>query len=429
MVDSETTVIAHSNTELLLNAALTDQAGMQQLTDKLITGKAGVEEYSYDGVQKISGYAPVALTGWRIITSQPTEEFMAPVRDMRNLTLVIGIVFLAATVLLVFMFVRGISGPINRIIHSLDGAADQVAEASGEISNAGQSLASGASQQAAAIEETSSSLEEMSAMTKQSAENASTADGLMKDTNRVVQRANDAMGELTVSMQEISTAGDETSKIIKTIDEIAFQTNLLALNAAVEAARAGEAGAGFAVVADEVRNLAMRAAEAAKNTAVLIEDTVVKVTHGSEVVSEANESFGLVADNASKVEGLVAELSAASTEQAQGIGQINSAVAEMDKVVQQNAANAEESASAGEEMNAQAVQMKSMVDELVVLIRGGDNSQPTSRQLRPSSAPLPKIQPVEKPVAQKTAGVLKGKEVSPEAVIPMSIDDDDFASF
>jgi methyl-accepting chemotaxis protein len=304
-----------------------------------------------------------------------------------------------------------------------------VAEASGEISNAGQSLASGASQQAAAIEETSSSLEEMSAMTKQSAENASTADGLMKDTNRVVQRANDAMGELTVSMQEISTAGDETSKIIKTIDEIAFQTNLLALNAAVEAARAGEAGAGFAVVADEVRNLAMRAAEAAKNTAVLIEDTVVKVTHGSEVVSEANESFGLVADNASKVEGLVAELSAASTEQAQGIGQINSAVAEMDKVVQQNAANAEESASAGEEMNAQAVQMKSMVDELVVLIRGGDNSQPTSRQLRPSSAPLPKIQPVEKPVAQKTAGVPKGKEVSPEAVIPMSIDDDDFASF
>jgi methyl-accepting chemotaxis protein len=429
MVDAETTVIAHSNKELLLSAALTDQDGMQQLTERVMTGEAGVEEYTYDGVEKISGYAPVPLTGWRIITTQPTDEFMASVYAMRNLTLVIGVIFLVATVGLVFMFVRGISVPINRIIQSLDEGADQVAAASGEISNAGQSLASGASQQAAAIEETSSSLEEMAAMTKQNADNASTADGLMKDTNLVVRRANDAMGELIVSMKEISTASEETSKIIKTIDEIAFQTNLLALNAAVEAARAGEAGAGFAVVADEVRSLAMRAAEAAKNTAVLIEDTVGKVTHGSEVVSEANESFGQVADNASKVEGLVAELSAASTEQAQGIGQINDAVAEMDKVVQQNAANAEESASSGEEMNAQAVQMKAMVDELVVLIRGGESSRSASWQPLSDPTPPRKARSMERPVAQKVVDFPKGKEVRPESVIPLSINDDDFASF
>jgi methyl-accepting chemotaxis protein len=245
----------------------------------------------------------------------------------------------------------------------------------------------------------------------------------------VVRQANDAMSELTVSMEEISKASEETSKIIKTIDEIAFQTNLLALNAAVEAARAGEAGAGFAVVADEVRSLAMRCAEAAKNTAVLIEDTVGKVTHGSEVVSQANTSFGQVAENASRVEGLVAELSAASSEQSQGIGQINSTVAEMDKVVQQNAASAEESASAGEEMNAQAVEMKKMVEALVVLIQGGQNSGPAIRQPSPGPAPFHKPAPATKPMVRKAVGSPKGKEVKPEDVIPMSVDDDDFASF
>jgi methyl-accepting chemotaxis protein len=366
---------------------------------------------------------------WLLPATQTTSEFLAPVHAIRNLTYVVGAVFLAITILLIFYFVRGISVPINRIIQNLDGGADQVAEASGEISNAGQSLASGASQQAAAIEETSSSLEEMAAMTKQNADNASTADGLMKDTNKVVRQANDSMAELIDSMKDISASSEETSKIIKTIDEIAFQTNLLALNAAVEAARAGEAGAGFAVVADEVRNLAMRAAEAAKNTADLIEDTVGKVTNGSQIVTKANDAFSQVAENASKVEGLVAELSAASTEQSQGIGQINDAVAEMDKVVQQNAASAEESASAGEEMNAQAEQMKIMVRELVVLVKGGQASRPVPSHQMAESARHFKKAPVEKPLAPKPEGRPRGKEVNPETVIPMAIDDDDFASF
>jgi len=176
-------------------------------------------------------------------------------------------------------------------------------------------------------------------------------------------------------MDEISKASDETSKIIKTIDEIAFQTNLLALNAAVEAARAGEAGAGFAVVADEVRNLAMRAADAAKNTAELIEGTVKKVGDGTNLVNTTNEAFGKVAVSASKVGELVAEIASASNEQSQGISQVNTAVTEMDKVVQQNAANAEESASASEEMNAQAEQMKSMVNELGELVGGEGGMQ------------------------------------------------------
>ena len=203
-----------------------------------------------------------------------------------------------------------------------------------------------------APEETSSSLEEMSAMAKHNANSAQQADTFMKDANQVVERGNDSMTHLTASMEEISMASEETSKIIKTIDEVAFQTNLLALNAAVEAARAGEAGAGFAVVAGEVRNLAMRAAEAARNTANLIESTVRKVKDGGDIVAAASDAFAEVTSGAAKVGELVAEIAAASNEQAQGIGQVNMAVAEMDKVVQQDAANAEESASASEEMTA-----------------------------------------------------------------------------
>ncbi|MBI9093189.1 MAG: hypothetical protein JEZ12_28590, partial [Desulfobacterium sp.] len=269
---------------------------------------------------------------------------------------------------------RGITRSINQVIAGLIEGARQVASAAGQILSSSQALAEGASEQAASIEETSSSLEETSSMTKQNAQNAGQADSLMKESNQVVQRANDSMRELTGSMKDIFKASEETSKIIKTIDEIAFQTNLLALNAAVEAARAGEAGAGFAVVADEVRNLAMRAADAAKNTAALIEGTVKKTKDGTELVTKTNEAFIEVATSSAKVGDLVGEIAAASREQAEGIGQINTAVTEMDKVVQQNAATAEESASASEEMNAQAEQMKNMVNELVAIVGGGGKS-------------------------------------------------------
>ena len=212
-------------------------------------------------------------------------------------------------------------------------------------------------------------------MTKQTADNSAQADNLMKKANQVIAEANQSMTELTYSMDEISKASEQTSKIIKTIDEIAFQTNLLALNAAVEAARAGEAGAGFAVVADEVRNLALRAADAARNTAELIEGTVKRVNDGAGLVEKTNTEFTKVAESASKVGELVSEITAASKEQAQGIEEVNRAVSEMDKVTQQNAANAEESASASEEMSAQAEEMKSYVNDLVALVDGKTGQQ------------------------------------------------------
>jgi len=330
----------------------------------------------------------------------------------------------AISILLAVFIIRSITKPINTVIHGLQQSANDVSSASGQMTTASQSLAEGASEQAATIEETSSSLEEMSSMTKQNADNSSQADGLMQEANQVVGQANESMSKLTVSMTEISKASEETSKIIKTIDEIAFQTNLLALNAAVEAARAGEAGAGFAVVADEVRNLAMRAADAAKETAQLIEGTVKKVTQGGTLVNDTNEAFVRVSESASKVGELVGEISAASKEQAEGIEQINRAVIEMDKVVQQNAAGAEESASSAAEMSDQARNMKRYVGDLVALVGGNRNGRKSKSK---NQTPIQEIKQITEHRPTEAKPLKQTREVSPEKLIPL--DDEDFHDF
>ena len=347
-------------------------------------------------------------------------------------SVVFMVLVLALVCLSVALFIRRwITEPVTKIAEDLNEGADQVAYSSGQVSASSQSLSEGSSEQAASIEETSSSLEEMASMTKQNAENAGHADRLMKESNQVVDQANNSMSELTRSMQEISKASEETSKIIKNIDEIAFQTNLLALNAAVEAARAGEAGAGFAVVADEVRNLSMRATDAAKNTAELIEGTVKKVKDGGDLVVTTNEAFTQVTESASKVGELVGEIAAASNEQANGIDQLNKAVAEMDKVVQQNTASAEESASASEEMNAQAEQMKGVVYELVTLVGGNSKGNGAGGKEVTRLAEAAAYR--ELPVSEKTSIVQKvavhrAKEVRPYQVIPLD-EERDFKNF
>ncbi len=282
---------------------------------------------------------------------------------------------------------RGIAQPIQRTVRGISEGADEVVDASEQISSASNTLATGAAEQAASIEETSSSLEEMAAMTQKNSENAGQADSLMKETNDAVKEAQSAMAALNTSMGEISGASEETQKIVKTIDEIAFQTNLLALNAAVEAARAGEAGAGFAVVADEVRNLAMRAAEAARNTAELIDGTVRKVEKGTKTVNWTSEIFAQVVSNSGKAGELVNEIASASSEQAQGVGQLNTAMAEMDKVVQQNAATAEEAAAATESICGQADRMRERISELSAMVFDARRERGRSARVTTGDAP------------------------------------------
>ncbi len=370
IVDKTGLVIAHPKKEFILELNIAGLDGMKEFVSRMLGGKSGVDDYIFKGVHKICGYAAVDLTNWRVAVTQDSNEFLAPAHMIRNFILILGCAFLVVTLVVVVFFSRSISKPVAGIVRELTEAAHQIATASTEVSTASQSMAEGASEQAAAIEETSSSLEEMSSMTRLNAENAVQANAMMGEVKKVVGRADESMQTLTKSMNDIAMASEETSKIIKTIDEIAFQTNLLALNAAVEAARAGEAGAGFAVVAEEVRNLAIRAAEAAKNTAGLIEDTVKKIKEGTELVNRTNKDFLDVADRSAKVADLVGEISAANTEQAEGINQVNKAVAEMDKVVQQNAANAEELASSSEQTNAQAEMMRGLIFNLNGIVSG-----------------------------------------------------------
>ncbi|MBI4799637.1 MAG: CZB domain-containing protein, partial [Desulfarculus sp.] len=266
------------------------------------------------------------------------EAMLSQAQDCKTKVTLTGALALVVGLFMAFFIARGISAALRRISTQMNEGASQVAAASSQVASTSQSLAQGSAEQAASLENTSTSLEEVASMIRQNADNAQQANSLMEQSNQVVSQAVLSMDTLRQAMERITQASEQTGKIIKTIDEIAFQTNLLALNAAVEAARAGEAGAGFAVVAGEVRNLAMRAAEAAKNTQAIIEQNLRNIEQGSSLVRGTDEAFGQVAQSARQVAALVSEIAAASAEQAQGIEQISRAMADMDKVTQQNAA-------------------------------------------------------------------------------------------
>jgi methyl-accepting chemotaxis protein/methyl-accepting chemotaxis protein-1 (serine sensor receptor) len=308
----------------------------------------------------------------------------------------------------VFYTVRKICASLGTIAVQMAETAGQVASGSGQVSASSQTLAQGASQQAASLEETSASSEQITSMTRKNSENSNMAAELMVKVDEQVQRGNRTISEMVQSMKEINTSSDKISKIIKVIDEISFQTNILALNAAVEAARAGEAGMGFAVVADEVRNLSQRCAQAAKDTALLIEESISRTTEGGRKLTEVTEVILAITENTINVKTLVDEVSHGSKEQSRGIEQISKAILQMEHVTQSAAASAEQGAAASEQMSAQAASLNQIADRLRLMTIGTEAPKPVKLQIKlkpkPAATKRPKLIAMKpKPVRQLVA--------------------------
>ena len=272
-----------------------------------------------------------------------------------------------------YLIARSVSAGLQRIAEQLASGSQGVSTASAEVSRNSESLAEGAGDQASSLEETSASLEEIASMTRQNSDNAKQASGMAGQAREALQRGGQAMEKMGDAIARIKQSSDQTAKIIKTIDEIAFQTNLLALNAAVEAARAGDAGKGFAVVAEEVRNLAQRSAEAAKSTSSLLEDSRKHADNGVAVSDEVAEILRGISDKVVKLSQLIAEVASANEEQSKGVSQIGEAVNRVDKVTQANAAGADASANASRDLAGMSGELESLVSALMTILTGEDS--------------------------------------------------------
>jgi methyl-accepting chemotaxis protein len=404
-VDRKGLLVLHPDPAKILATNIFELAGMEDIAKGMKARQSGVEKYTFTGIKKMAGYAPVTAGGWTIGITQNQAELYGPARSIRNFILLISLISIVLAIGGLFFFTAPLILPIKNAAQQVTAATDVVSSSSTQLSAASHTLAEGVSEQAASLEETSSSLEEIASIARQTAENSMRAGDMMREAQGAAKKVIECLGGLTTSMQDVSASSEQTSRIVKNIDEIAFQTNLLALNAAVEAARAGEAGAGFAVVAEEVRNLALRAAESAKNTAGMIEDTVAKIKQGVDLVQKTNEAFGALGKYRAGVTDLIDQVTGAAKEQAEGVEQVNRAVAEMDKVTQQTAATAEESASTAAELNAQAEVLTTASLSLLTIVEGSTNHQqhPQNRSIQtkhPSRALLPAPDKKNKTITQ-----------------------------
>ena len=424
-----------------LYATIPDQE-KQVVAWSLANTNTEAADFSMNGLRQVAldvlTASDTLITALGKATEKTVSESAATYKNSLWLLLCVAISGIIVSLVIATIIINGLSRSISGVVQRLASGSEQVNSASTQVAQSSEQMAEGASEQASSLEETSASLEELTSMTKQNADNANSCNGLMTEAQHTINDMSAAVKEMSSSIQDIKKSSDETAKIIKTIDEIAFQTNLLALNAAVEAARAGDAGKGFAVVAEEVRNLAQRSAEAAKQTAALLEQSQKNADGGVQVTARVSESLEKTVSNTSKVAQLVGEISAASNEQAQGIEQINTAVAQMDKVTQANAANSEEAASAGEELSAQARELDEMVQVLAGIVGGANKRQvgkiQTAPIIRPKSSGSDRRQLVSVSAKRSTAlvrpdsgSMQSGKVVEAREVIPL--DDDDLNEF
>lgn len=356
------------------------------------------------------------------VTNRMATESVSMATSLEWIAVLATVIGVTLAILLGIFISRGINKALTLIIASLSSGADQVASASAQVASVSQDLAQGTSEQASSLEETSASLEEISSMTRQNVDNANSANSMSGEANHIADQGVAAMKRMSEAINKIKQSSDDTAKIIKTIDEIAFQTNLLALNAAVEAARAGEAGKGFAVVAEEVRNLAQRSAEAAKSTSALIEEARVNADQGVSVSQEVGSNLGSIRDTAAQVASLISQIAAACNEQNQGIGQISKAVSEMDKVTQQNAASSEEAASAAEEVSAQTEEVNEIVRRLSSMVGGANMNVRQETHVSGRGVARTRAQ----------APVARAPRVAPRSIRRdevIGLDDDDFKDF
>jgi methyl-accepting chemotaxis protein len=385
--------------------------------------------------RKIAAFTYYAPWNWVIAAGAYQEDYESTLNQVRQALVQLVRWVAIATVLvgvlcLVFsLFVSSsITRPVMKVIEHIKTCSDQTSAAAYEVSTSSQSLAQGASEQAASLEETSASLEELSGMTRQNAEGVRKANDLARQARQAADRGTADMQAMNTAMHAIKDSSDDIAKIVKTIDEIAFQTNILALNAAVEAARAGEAGLGFAVVADEVRNLAQRSAQAAKETAARIEAAISKTGQGVQISEKVARALTEIAAKTREVDEIAAQVAGAAGEQTQGITQINTTVSQMDKVVQGNAASAEESAAAAEELNAQAFSMNDSVRELLQVVSGRqarrvESQEPASLTDAAKGAPL---KPAGRRAVSLPVNPARTAAPRPRVAIPMA---DDFKDF
>ncbi|GMW01130.1 MAG: hypothetical protein AMXMBFR84_22670 [Candidatus Hydrogenedentota bacterium] len=378
LVANDGTFVGHPKTEL---------AGQNMkaygATDDIVEAVRGGREIQGQIASVLTGepsyvsYVPIHIgdttTPWSFAVVAPFEKVLAKAHGIMWTTIGIGLVMLLVLLSAVYAVVRGIARPLHSAVTALSDGSRQVDAAADQIAESSRYLAEGASEQASSLEETSASLEEMASMTRQNADHAAEADRLMDKAKKLIADGNESIHLLSSAIGEIKQSADKTAKIVKSIDDIAFQTNLLALNAAVEAARAGDAGKGFAVVAHEVRDLAQRSAEAAKNTAALLEQSQKSAHHGVAVSETVTEAFANIQSSASSVAQLIAEIAAASKETSVGIEQINTAVSQIDHVTQSNAANSEETALASEIPSSEAGKLAGVASTLLSLV-GGETS-------------------------------------------------------